>query len=129
MTDNERILTARNKRLEEENKEAWETIGKLLAQHHTKDAEYEEHIGELRCKNIELRDELEKRNTAEILYFKETIRLETKNEVTRDILGAIRKCLTETKKTIDDVGYVPSDAIEKVIRNIEEIMVRGDDNG
>lgn len=121
-TDNERILTAKNKRLEEENKEAWATINKLLEQNNEQALKLKNTITELYTSNYNLRDELEKRDTAEILYLKETITKETKKEVANLIFDAVLDCLKANKKKLDDGDYVSCDAIKQIVRNVENIM-------
>ena len=115
MTEQERILKVRNERLEKENKEWRETVDTLLEQIREKDEMYEKTLYDLVGQRDKAFDELEARETAEIIYLKETIKKETTKEVATDIFDAIQGCIKKNEK-IEDL----ENAITKTIRTIEE---------
>ncbi len=115
MTEQERILKVRNERLEKENKEWRETVDTLLEQIREKDEMYEKTLYDLVGQRDKAFDELEARETAEIIYLKETIKKETTKEVATDIFDAIQGCIKKNEKTED-----LENAITKTIRTIEK---------
>ena len=108
MSESVEVLQNRIKRLEQDRNEWKAACNLALAQKGEVMEEYNAELFKLRCRISKLQEELELRDTAEVLYLKTKIRNETTQEVVRGILDVLRKDIP----------------LDKAINAIEKILVK-----